>query len=611
MAVDPVGDHVFVSGGPGTSSIAVLGFSGNIVKTITDEPGASQMVVDPSTHTLYVALNDANAIAKIDTQTLTETARLTAYVGPTGVALAGGRLWFACGGGQGCLASMNLDGSDLTDANLGLRFPVLLASQGVAGDLLATEDPNESATTLSVYDDLSGGAPTLVKSAITRYGFTAQIEFDPAGPNLLLAAGAVNSVAISTFAQNASYRTAEGGGGAEAISDDGNYIAGVGETQVPAEPDVALFNRGDETPAETWAVGSSMPAHSLAFSPDGTKLFAVANNAQTQQLEFDVLNALPTTTISTHPDASTTSTTAEFTFDSDEAGATFACSLDGGKYAPCTSPANYWGLTVGDHTFTVNASSNGVTGPAASFNWTVGAIPPEAPTGVAAVAGDGRATVVWTAPASDGGATITAYTATSSPDGSTCTTNGSLSCTISGLRDGTAYTFTVTATNSVGSGAASTPSDAVTPRDTHPPTVPSNLAGRIVGNSLVLQWQASTDNVGVEYYRLYLNGAPMGRIAGHATTATVRVVDPKGSAVYALSAADAAGNLSPPGAATVTVRPRLRPAGVPHHVPRWAWQILAWQDHDRLGHRPRAPRKLPAWYWAWKAWRHQRFEIAS
>jgi DNA-binding beta-propeller fold protein YncE len=53
LAVDPVGQHVFVSGGRGTSSIVVLDFNGNIVKTITGEPGASQMAVDPATHTLY------------------------------------------------------------------------------------------------------------------------------------------------------------------------------------------------------------------------------------------------------------------------------------------------------------------------------------------------------------------------------------------------------------------------------------------------------------------------------------------------------------------------------------------------------------------------------
>ena len=90
-------------------------------------------------------------------------------------------------------------------------------------------------------------------------------------------------------------------------------------------------------------------------------------------------------------------------------------------------------------------------------------IAPGAPTGVHATAGNKQAEVAWTAPGSDGGTPITGYTATSSPGGKTCTTSGSLSCTVTGLTNGVAYTFTVTATNAIGTGSASAPSAAVTP----------------------------------------------------------------------------------------------------------------------------------------------------
>jgi len=85
---------------------------------------------------------------------------------------------------------------------------------------------------------------------------------------------------------------------------------------------------------------------------------------------------------------------------------------------------------------------------------------PGTPTGVA---GDRRVTLSWTAPASNGGSPITGYTATASPGGATCSTAGSLSCTVTGLLNGTAYTFTVRATNSIGTGPASAPSAPVTP----------------------------------------------------------------------------------------------------------------------------------------------------
>jgi len=91
---------------------------------------------------------------------------------------------------------------------------------------------------------------------------------------------------------------------------------------------------------------------------------------------------------------------------------------------------------------------------------------PGAPTGVAAGGGDTQATVSWTAPADDGGSTITGYTVTSSPGALTATwTSGPLQATVTGLTNGTSYTFTVTATNAVGTGPASSPSNAVTPSE--------------------------------------------------------------------------------------------------------------------------------------------------
>ena len=89
---------------------------------------------------------------------------------------------------------------------------------------------------------------------------------------------------------------------------------------------------------------------------------------------------------------------------------------------------------------------------------------PGAPTGVTATAGDGSAEVTWTAPADEGDSAITVYTVTSDPDGATCVwTSGPLTCTVSGLTNGTAYTFTVTATNDSGIGLASDPSAPVIP----------------------------------------------------------------------------------------------------------------------------------------------------
>jgi hypothetical protein len=100
---------------------------------------------------------------------------------------------------------------------------------------------------------------------------------------------------------------------------------------------------------------------------------------------------------------------------------------------------------------------------------TIAAGAPQAPTGVTAVPGNAQATVSFSAPAITGGSPITGYTVTSNPGGFT-SSGLSLSQTVTGLTNGISYSFTVTATNAIGTGPASTASTPVTP-STAPSTV--------------------------------------------------------------------------------------------------------------------------------------------
>ncbi len=96
--------------------------------------------------------------------------------------------------------------------------------------------------------------------------------------------------------------------------------------------------------------------------------------------------------------------------------------------------------------------------------------PPTAPTGVKATAGNQAAPVTWNAPASNGGLEITTYTVTSNPGGKTCSAaTGIHHCTVSHLTNGVSYTFTVTATNPIGTSPPSAPSNAVVPSAAPPP----------------------------------------------------------------------------------------------------------------------------------------------
>jgi hypothetical protein len=70
--------------------------------------------------------------------------------------------------------------------------------------------------------------------------------------------------------------------------------------------------------------------------------------------------------------------------------------------------------------------------------------------------------VSFQAPASNGGVPVTSYTVTSNPAGITATGPAS-PIVVTGLTNGVAYTFTVRATNAVGTGPASAASNSVTP----------------------------------------------------------------------------------------------------------------------------------------------------
>jgi len=140
---------------------------------------------------------------------------------------------------------------------------------------------------------------------------------------------------------------------------------------------------------------------------------------------------------------------------------------NGGQTASgASSPIKVPGLTTGDtYTFTVQATSVIGTGPASAPSNPVTPGPaaaPTAPTIGVATAGIASATVTWSPPFSDGTQPVTHYVITPS-SGSPVTVGNVTGTVINGLTNGTPYTFTVAATNSVGTGPVSAASNSVTP----------------------------------------------------------------------------------------------------------------------------------------------------
>ena len=170
------------------------------------------------------------------------------------------------------------------------------------------------------------------------------------------------------------------------------------------------------------------------------------------------------------------------------------------------------------YTFTVRATNADGTGPASDPSAPVTpATVPGSPTSVVATRGNASALVSWIAPASTGGDPITGYTVTSVPDGRTCATTGALSCTVPLLTNGTPYTFTVTATNSVGTGLASSASAPVTP--VSPPTASiTALSLWVTSSSIAVRWGATKGTMPLTFWDVRYRRAPWNGTFGGYTT---------------------------------------------------------------------------------------------
>ncbi len=190
--------------------------------------------------------------------------------------------------------------------------------------------------------------------------------------------------------------------------------------------------------------------------PDATQSFTLVVNKGDQAITF------------TNPGTKTFSTT-PFALSATGGGSNLPVTFTSATTPVCTvSGSNVTMKTAG--TCTINADQAGDANynaaPQNPQSFTINATVPGAPTGVSAAPADTAAVVQFTAPANNGGSTILDYTATCtsvSPPDSKFITGATAPITVTSLTNGVAYTCVVTARNSAGSGAASSPPAPVTP----------------------------------------------------------------------------------------------------------------------------------------------------
>lgn len=178
--------------------------------------------------------------------------------------------------------------------------------------------------------------------------------------------------------------------------------------------------------------------------------------------------------------------------------------------------------------------------------------PIPAPDGLRATAGDGKVTLSWNLVSNINGYNVYVNGTKVNTSSLVPTTN----YTVTGLNNGTEYTFWVTA---VRNSDESKPSASVKakpeapPPDTIPPSTPTNIK-LVAGNAQVtVSWSPSVDNIKVVGYNIYRNGQLI--VSGWPNTSYLDTGLINGTNyTYEISAIDAAGNESPKSSPT-TVRP--------------------------------------------------------
>ena len=199
-----------------------------------------------------------------------------------------------------------------------------------------------------------------------------------------------------------------------------------------------------------------------------TQRLVATPTAQGQTIDFPVLSPPPAQGSATNLVATASSGLAvEF-----ESWTPDVCTLAGGQLQVQPGKTGHWcGVRARQSGGTGVQEAGFVTARPQTQLLLVHSGLPDAPTAVAANPGDTTVTVRWTAPAYDGSYALTGYTVTTVENtAKTCSvTTGSplpTTCTVTGLTNGTPYTFTVRATNVVGNSLESAPtSPAVRPAE--------------------------------------------------------------------------------------------------------------------------------------------------
>ena len=305
VVVDTAHGHVFISQGSSSlNEIVVTNLAGQDVTTITGQEGVMGIALSPDGGTLYAALGSSHAVSAIDTSTLQQTASYSLGDAntPVDVAVQSGKVWVSYNTGTiGSAAVGDIDLSATTpvfetQAAMGGWYsaPEVAADPEDTGVLVAAE-PGSSPSSVASYN--VSVEPATVRAQSTSFNNCDNQEdmaVVPGGSEFILACGAPYAhfrYSSSDLSQQGSYASTNY---PEAVAIDASGDVAAGTSNNPTHPDIYVYHQGGDTPLNTYNLGASganLVARGLAWSTDGSRLFAVLLNGDNTTYSLHVIDS--------------------------------------------------------------------------------------------------------------------------------------------------------------------------------------------------------------------------------------------------------------------------------------------------------------------------------
>jgi hypothetical protein len=286
------GDRVFISGGVDGDQIAITDPTGRPAGSITGLAGPTDLLLSADLATLYVALPNVNAIAAFDTTSLQQTAWYPTGSGtcPRSLALSGRWLWFgyACdvNSWNGNVGRVDLGAAPATVrtalvGGIAVFYGAPLVDSPPSGSVLVVGQPSLSPGSLQTFAVGTDGSLTRLLTSVhgTVGGNLRDIAVTSDASTVFTASGAPYSIVgygVADLTQQLSLPTTAYPNAIE-LSADNKLVAGGSDAYY--DNDVFVFRRnGTRVGSVDFGTGNTLVDRSLAWAPDGTRLYAVTEN---------------------------------------------------------------------------------------------------------------------------------------------------------------------------------------------------------------------------------------------------------------------------------------------------------------------------------------------